>query len=124
MLKHYSAIIAFIRFFMLPATTGSHGRIFGPSCVDPSVIIVTRDKVTLDKLVYVSPFSTLRAGSDENRSINIGNKINVQDIAEIDATQGSIEIGEKLIIAHGRPVKGPAIIGAKGTYPNKGRGCP
>lgn len=134
MLKHLAVVITLSSFISLYAACGNHGGVSGRSFVDPTATIINGDNITLGKLVYIAPFATLRAGSDEEsnlvtgseeaHTIDIGNETNVQDSCTLDATEGSIELGEQVIIGHGATVKGPAIIGEEGRCPKKKKVCP
>ena len=109
--------------------------------VDPTATLEGRESIRLGKQVYVGPFARLIAGGgdddddDDEESapqfdISIGNETNVQDNVTIIANferDGSaedrvealgiegVEIAERVILAHGSTVKGPARIGVEGS---------
>lgn len=96
--------------------------------IDPTVEIAAPENITLEPQVYIGPFAQLQAST--NASITIGKQSNAQDNVKIYAQfqrnsaaqqkvtalgiQG-VEIGERVIMAHGASVKGPAQIGVQGS---------
>lgn len=96
--------------------------------IDPTVVIAAPENITLEPQVYIGPFAQLQAST--NASITIGKESNAQDNVKIYAQfqrnaaeqqkvtalgiQG-VEIGERVIMAHGASVKGPAQIGVSGS---------
>lgn len=94
-----------------------------PSFVDPTARLIGRPNISLGGLVYVAPFATLKSGGIL-QPIRIGNESNVQDSVVVDATTGGILIGNKVILAHGATVKGPAAIGITGRCPGGVAVCP
>lgn len=98
--------------------------------IDPTVRITAPGKITLAEKVYVGPFAQLLAGDDGG--ITIDKESNVQDNVTIyggfernDAAEArvealgldeeeGVEIAERVILAHGATVKGPAMIGVGG----------
>lgn len=98
------------------------------SFLDPTVTVVAAHRVHLGEHVYVAPFARLGAFRGE---IHIGAESNVQDnvrvlgglrermAAERRALRriglrgySGVEIGERVILAHGSSIKGPARIGS------------
>ena len=121
--KFFSAIIVSFWFILLLSACHDE-RGSEPSFVDPTATIINGNNLNIGKLVYVAPFATLRAGSNEQFSINIGNESNIQDSVEVDATKGKIVIGDQAIIAHGATIRGPSTLGKSGTCPNRRNSCP
>ena len=96
--------------------------------IDPTVAVSAPKNITLKPEVYVGPFSQLQAS--KNAGITIGKGSNAQDNVKISAQfhrnstdehkvaalgiQG-VEIGERVSMAHGATVKGPAQIGVQGS---------
>lgn len=96
--------------------------------IDPTVEIAAPENITLEPQVYIGPFAQLQAST--NARITIGKESNAQDNVKIYAQfqrnsaaqqkvtalgiQG-VEIGERVIMAHGASVKGPAQIGVQGS---------
>jgi carbonic anhydrase/acetyltransferase-like protein (isoleucine patch superfamily) len=97
------------------------------SFVDPTATLVTPSRITLHDHVYVGPFAELRA---ERRSpIVIGEESNVQDNVRVEASASrglrdraavsrlglrisdGMQTGERVILAHGSSVRGPALLG-------------
>lgn len=93
-----------------------------PTFADPTARIVNPAHVHLGELVYVAPFATLRATSSHD--IHIDNESNVQDSVTVDATAGSVHLGEMVILAHGATVKGEVEIGEGGVCPGGATHCP
>jgi carbonic anhydrase/acetyltransferase-like protein (isoleucine patch superfamily) len=107
------------------------------SFLDPTVLVVGGRHVTLAESIYVGPFAELIAS--RKAPISIGAESNVQDSVLIqaarddedrsgghrqsgtdapggngDAAEG-VEIAERVILAHGTSVYGPAQIGIEGS---------
>jgi carbonic anhydrase/acetyltransferase-like protein (isoleucine patch superfamily) len=98
------------------------------SFLDPTVLIDGAEHVSLGERVYVGPFAELRAS--ENAPISIGAESDAQDnvliLGSPDPAGGhagaptgrqaepGVEIGERVIMAHGVSVIGPAVIGIGG----------
>ena len=98
------------------------------SFIDPTAEIAGADHITLGPHVYVAPFARLLA--DDRYGIVIEEGTNVQDNVTIDATfkrngadearvkalglHDQVEIGARVIMAHGCAVKGPAQVGIGG----------
>ncbi|MDQ3213345.1 MAG: acetyltransferase, partial [Acidobacteriota bacterium] len=97
--------------------------------IDPTVEIVEPESIHLGRRVYVAPFARLIADSDAR--ITIEEESNVQDNVTIiasfergDEAEGrvrrilrrdeGVEIADRVILAHGATVKGPAKIGVGG----------
>lgn len=95
--------------------------------IDPTVEIVEADSIHLGRQVYVAPFARLVADA----RITIEEESNVQDNVTIIAAfergdeaeervehileeDEGVEIAERVILAHGTTVKGPAKIGIGG----------
>jgi carbonic anhydrase/acetyltransferase-like protein (isoleucine patch superfamily) len=102
---------------LVPVLAAQH---LAESFVDPSATLAPRRNVHLDEGVYVAPFAALVAGW---HSIEIGRESNVQDNVRVAAWRGDVVLGEKVILAHGCTVRGPARIGTSGTCP-LGESCP
>lgn len=84
------------------------------SFVDPTAQI--EGELQLSDRVYVAPFAQMLLGGG---SLSIGKGSNVQDnVAIISAPDRQVVIGEKVIIAHGASVVGPAILGASQDDPS------
>ena len=82
------------------------------SFIDPTAQVLGREDIEIGEKTYVGPFATLDA---TRGSIKIGEGTNVQDNALIQASDnGGVEIGDHVILAHGVSVYGPAKIGAVG----------
>jgi len=100
------------------------------SFVDPTVEVVNAEDISLARKVYVGPFARLLA--EASAGIEIGEESNLQDNVTVQAraprdAQGSaavaalglgendgVEVAERVILAHGSTVKGPAKIGIGG----------
>jgi Carbonic anhydrases/acetyltransferases, isoleucine patch superfamily len=85
--------------------------------VDPTARLINKGRIDFGDLVYVAPFATLKAGDDGGQRIVLGDQSDVQDNALVDATGGTVLIGDDVIIAHGSSVLGPAAIGTEGSCP-------
>lgn len=101
--------------------------------IDPTVQITRARNIDLHSQVYVAPFARLLA--DRNAKIKIEAESNVQDnvtiYAHFDGRDGNakarmkainlskedegVEVAERVILAHGSTVKGPAKIGIGGS---------
>jgi carbonic anhydrase/acetyltransferase-like protein (isoleucine patch superfamily) len=82
--------------------------------LDPTARISGARQVLLGTRVYVGPFAELRA--DASSPIRIGAGSDLQDNVLVDATTGTgtgVDIGERVIVAHGSSVLGPAEIGVR-----------
>jgi carbonic anhydrase/acetyltransferase-like protein (isoleucine patch superfamily) len=111
----------------LAALAGFRSSATGPDTnfVDPTAS--KEGKVNLQgQHIYVAPFARLK-GPTEGEGLTILDDSNVQDGATVDATQGTVEIGRKAILAHGSTVRGVGAhttqIGMSGTCP-LGTECP
>ncbi len=110
--------------------------------IGPTATITGAEHILLGQQVYIGPFASLIAESDqahimtvsnsgtEHALIRIERETNVQDNVSIYATvqrdgtaknkikelglEEGVEIGERVILAHGCTVKGPAQIGIEG----------
>jgi len=109
---------------MSPALAGTEREDCGPgdhpgsasaataSFLDPTAVVSGAEHVALGTQVYVGPFAELLADADS--PIRIGEASNVQDNVLVDATGGSgIEIGDRVILAHGASVLGSAEVGVE-----------
>lgn len=99
-----------------------------PAFVDPTATVDSARRVTLGESVYVGPFAELLA--QRRAPIDIGPESNVQDNVVVEAAvrrssderralasvglsrRGGVELGERVILAHGSSVRGPARLGA------------
>lgn len=79
--------------------------------VDPTATIQSPESVVLAPQVYVDPFARLLA--TPSSEIRIGRESNVQDNVTLDARKGVVEIGGRVIAAHGSSVLGPARVGVE-----------
>lgn len=100
------------------------------SFVDPTVEVVNGEEISLGRKVYVGPFARLLA--EASAGIEIGEESNLQDNVTVQArtsrdAQGAaavtalglgendgVEVSERVILAHGSTVKGPAKVGIGG----------
>ena len=104
------------------------------SFLDPSADVVGGRHMTLADRVYVGPFAHLVASAES--PISVGAETNIQDnvsvIAsrelvegpqdEAEAAGGGVEIADRVILAHGSSVIGPATIGMGGQrHPGRPR---
>jgi carbonic anhydrase/acetyltransferase-like protein (isoleucine patch superfamily) len=97
--------------------------------VDPTVEVQEADAIRLGRLVYIGPFARLMA--DDEAGITIDEESNVQDnvsiiaayerddvaeerVEQLFGNEKGVEIAERVILAHGATVKGPAKIGIGG----------
>ena len=115
-----------------PAPEGASTAV-GTSFVDPTAQLRSARSVTLGERVYVGPFAQLLAAG--RVGIEIGAESNVQDSVRVEAlvprwpsedrplaaaglrTFDGVEVGERVILAHGSAVRGPARIGADDADP-------
>lgn len=97
------------------------------SFVDPTARITLPEQVELEERVYVGPFAELLGG--RRSGIHIGRESSVQDNVRVEAAvrrtlrerlaiarlglnnRSGVETGERVILAHGSSVRGPAQIG-------------
>jgi carbonic anhydrase/acetyltransferase-like protein (isoleucine patch superfamily) len=92
--------------------------------VDPTAELPSQEgRLRLDGQVYIAPFARITAAP--NRHVKIGEQANVQDNAQLDATECDILLGERAVVAHGAVVRAskPAAIAAdtkKPAYRNPG----
>jgi carbonic anhydrase/acetyltransferase-like protein (isoleucine patch superfamily) len=96
------------------------------SFLDPSAEVVGGRHVTLGEQVYVAPFASLVASAEA--PISVGAESNIQDNVSVVAARelvegpqdgahavgGGVEIADRVILAHGSSVIGPARIGVGG----------
>jgi carbonic anhydrase/acetyltransferase-like protein (isoleucine patch superfamily) len=111
--------------------------------IDPTVKITGAEHILLGRKIYIGPFASLLAGDEtlphvmtvannqetEYAKIKIEQETNIQDnvaiYADFERSQDArnkvnalhiegVEIGERVILAHGCTVKGPAQIGIEG----------
>ena len=104
--------------------------------LDPTVRVQDPASVALGHSVYVAPFAVL--SSSRTARIEIGAESNVQDnvrvfgsvarratvraamaAADLDPQSG-VRLGERVILAHGSEVRGPARIGVDASEPDDG----
>lgn len=96
--------------------------------VDPTVTVVGAEHVRVSHRDYLAPYATLVAPSAAEE-ISIEEGANVQDNTRLEASGGTLHVGEHAIVAHGAQIVGaggPASIGhvnacplpAPGTDPN------
>jgi len=91
------------------ATDGSAGT---ATFLDPTATVQGARHVSLGAQTYVGPFAELRA--TRSAPISVGGSSNVQDNVLVDARGGEgIEIGDRVILAHGSSVVGSASIGVE-----------
>ena len=106
------------------------------SFLDPTVRVTSPSSVELGHQVYVAPFALLAAAP--SAPISIGAESNVQDNVRVFGTvprrravqvalaaaglaRGTgVEVGERVILAHGAEVRGPARIGVDASRPAEG----
>ncbi|WP_448608163.1 hypothetical protein [Geodermatophilus sp. URMC 60] len=80
--------------------------------IDPTAAVEGAGHVTLGRQGYVGPFAELLAS--EGAPITVGEASNVQDNVTVDARGGSgIEVGDRVILAHGSSVLGSASVGTE-----------
>jgi carbonic anhydrase/acetyltransferase-like protein (isoleucine patch superfamily) len=78
--------------------------------LDPTATVRGARHVTLGERSYVGPFAELHAS--RRAPISVGASSNVQDNVLVDARGGTgIEVGDRVILAHGSSVVGSARIG-------------
>lgn len=94
----------------------------GPSFTDPTARLSGGTAITRGALVYIGPFAALTAAN--GNKISIGDASNVQDNVTVDATRGSVALGNEVILAHGATVRSGSIIGKSGTCPSAAAYCP
>jgi carbonic anhydrase/acetyltransferase-like protein (isoleucine patch superfamily) len=82
--------------------------------LDPTATIDRPANVRLDPRCYVGPF----ANFDARLGVVVGAESNVQDSAEIRAEGGPVVLGERVIVAHGARVLGPALLGPEDPDPS------
>lgn len=122
----------------VPLRIAGPGPVFPPGAppetatfVDPTATIVGPDHVTLEERIYVAPFARLVAGagapivvrkeSDAQDRVTIEGRVarSAEDTARVRALgladDAGVEIGERVILAHGAAVRGPAQVGVGGT---------
>jgi carbonic anhydrase/acetyltransferase-like protein (isoleucine patch superfamily) len=95
-----------------------------PSFVDPTAILTNRTNIRPGSLDYIGPFAALKAGTDADHSITIGDESNVQDSVVVDTAKGKVALGDMVILAHGATVKGNSAIGVSGSCPGGAAHCP
>ncbi len=96
------------------------------SFLDPTAVVRSAGRVALESRVYVGPFAELRGGGG---AIHVGAESNVQDsvrvLARVDRdaagrdalsrvglrADAGVRTGERVILAHGSSVHGPARLG-------------
>ncbi len=96
------------------------------SFLDPSADVVGGGHVSLAAHVYVGPFARLVASAEA--PISVGTETNIQDNVSVISSRelvegpqeggpaaGGVQIADRVILAHGSSVIGPATIGVEGT---------
>jgi carbonic anhydrase/acetyltransferase-like protein (isoleucine patch superfamily) len=82
--------------------------------LDPTATVTGARHVSLGEQIYVGPFAELRAS--KRAPISVGASSNVQDNVLLDARGGSgIQVGDRVILAHGSSVRGSASIGVESS---------
>jgi carbonic anhydrase/acetyltransferase-like protein (isoleucine patch superfamily) len=80
--------------------------------LDPTATVEGARYTTLGEQTYVGPFAELLAS--ERAPITVGEASNVQDNVTVDARGGTgIEVGDRVILAHGSSVLGSASVGTE-----------
>jgi carbonic anhydrase/acetyltransferase-like protein (isoleucine patch superfamily) len=79
------------------------------SFLDPTVLVEGASSIMIGRNSFVAPFATLKARG--KGILVIGSGSDVQDNATIDATTGTVQIGDQVPLAHGTTIIGPAKIG-------------
>jgi carbonic anhydrase/acetyltransferase-like protein (isoleucine patch superfamily) len=116
--------LALIVLFVLVAGAGAAtANGVGQSFVDPTVTMYGAADIHLGDEVYVGPFARLLAAG-ATRAIHVGDESNIQDSVVVDATRGSVTLGEMAILAHGSSARSGAEIGEHGTCPGGAAHCP
>ncbi len=95
-----------------------------PSFVDPTATLTNKGNITFGSLDFVGPFAMLKAGTDADHAIMIGDESDVQDSVVVDAAKGKITLGDMAILAHGATVKGRAAVAVGGSCPEAKKHCP
>jgi carbonic anhydrase/acetyltransferase-like protein (isoleucine patch superfamily) len=80
------------------------------SFADPTAQL--RGDVLLGDDVYVAPFARLLGRAHR---IRVGADSNLQDSVAVTTRRGGVRLGERVILAHGSSVRGPATIGVDGS---------
>ena len=86
------------------------GAAYGAQFKDATAIVKKPTNVFISDKTFIGPFATLIAGKNGDQFIEIGEGSNVQDSCILNASKGSVEIGEGVIIAHGANVLGAKYI--------------
>ncbi|MBV8231485.1 MAG: hypothetical protein JO329_16005 [Planctomycetaceae bacterium] len=84
------------------------------SFVDPTVSISRVGHAAIAGQSFVAPFVRLVTG---NHRILIGQGSNIQSDAVVDATKGTVSIGDNVAIGQGVRINGPATIGGPSGPP-------
>jgi len=130
-----------------PRRIGGPGPVFPPGAaperatfVDPTATILRPGRVTLEERIFVAPFARLLAGP--SAPIVVRKESDVQDRVSIEARaarddgdtrrvrslgladNAGVEVGERVILAHGSTVRGPARVGVGGTSVPANEGLP
>jgi carbonic anhydrase/acetyltransferase-like protein (isoleucine patch superfamily) len=80
--------------------------------LDPTATVRGARHISLGKQTYVGPFAELRA--TRSAPISVGASSNVQDNVLVDVRGGEgIDIGDRVILAHGSSVVGSADVGTE-----------
>ncbi|MBM3463358.1 MAG: acetyltransferase [Armatimonadetes bacterium] len=78
--------------------------------IDPTATVQGALEISND--VFVGPFAEISTGASR---VRIGAQTDIQDNASVDADVGrEVDLGDRVILAHGASVRGPAVIGASG----------
>lgn len=89
---------------------------FNGTFIDPTVQLLNIRNIELSEDVLLAPFAILDASSF---SIDIGNQSNLQDnVVLITSQRGPVQIGDRVVLAHGATVYGPSSIGRPGGLPS------
>jgi carbonic anhydrase/acetyltransferase-like protein (isoleucine patch superfamily) len=116
--------VLLIVLFVLVAGAGSAtANGVSQSFVDPTVTMYGATDIHLGTEVFVGPLARLLAAGP-TRAIHVGDESNIQDSVVVDATRGSVTLGEMAILAHGSTAKSGAEVGEHGTCPGGAAHCP
>jgi carbonic anhydrase/acetyltransferase-like protein (isoleucine patch superfamily) len=122
MTRRFALIVLFVLALVAGAGAATATGV-GQSFVDPTVTMYGAADIHLGQEVFVGPFARLLAAG-ATRSIHVGDESNIQDSVVVDATRGSVTLGEMAILAHGSTAKSGAEIGEHGTCPGGAAHCP
>lgn len=122
MTRRFALIVLFVLALVAGAGAATATGV-GQSFVDPTATMYGAADIHLGQEVFVGPFARLLAAG-ATRSIHVGDESNIQDSVVVDATRGSVTLGEMAILAHGATAKSGAEIGEHGTCPGGAAHCP